>query len=219
MVIPWTRWRWCNFIIASLIFVFISHHVAVKTGQLTDWICNKKVSKSKTNHLRPVNGAPPVDYIPLPTIHNQPASSGAPSTADLENSEEKDEVERALLTPREDQDVLTRVWRWTSIAFDERLWFRMVVLVSGLWLINLIYPSRMPSIGRICQSFSYSDIKRTRLIIHSPTPQQYPLTERRTVRAKSDGSLTSIARSHRSADTKAHLSPQTRRIQSMGIGI
>ncbi|EGG08914.1 uncharacterized protein MELLADRAFT_22930, partial [Melampsora larici-populina 98AG31] len=41
VMIPWNRWRTLNFILSSIVFVFISHQVAIKTGNLTDWVCNK----------------------------------------------------------------------------------------------------------------------------------------------------------------------------------
>lgn len=39
LVIPGTRWRPVNFVITSIMFVYLSHKVAQATGQITTWIC------------------------------------------------------------------------------------------------------------------------------------------------------------------------------------
>ncbi|KAG0149728.1 hypothetical protein CROQUDRAFT_104872 [Cronartium quercuum f. sp. fusiforme G11] len=147
IMIPWGRWRALNFILSSLVFVFISNHVAVKTGQLTEWICNKQSSKPKGNNHRPTNTTQASDYIPLPTINNQPTTSSVMSE---EVDHVKEEAERTLMAvPSADRGRMGEVWGWTTEAFDKKLWFRVLVLLGGLWLLNLLYPSHAASTGHI----------------------------------------------------------------------
>jgi len=42
LFIPGTRWRPLNFVIGSMMFVWLSHKVAGATGELTSWICGGK---------------------------------------------------------------------------------------------------------------------------------------------------------------------------------
>ncbi|KAI0931847.1 hypothetical protein AcV5_004766 [Taiwanofungus camphoratus] len=46
LVVPGTRWRPVNLIITTMMFIFVSHHVAQATGTITNWICGK--SKPQT---------------------------------------------------------------------------------------------------------------------------------------------------------------------------
>ena len=39
LVIPGTRWRPVNFVLTSIMFVYVSHRVAQATGEITTWIC------------------------------------------------------------------------------------------------------------------------------------------------------------------------------------
>lgn len=39
LVIPGTRWRPVNFIITSIMFIYVSHRVAQASGEVTKWIC------------------------------------------------------------------------------------------------------------------------------------------------------------------------------------
>lgn len=45
IVIPWTRWRSLNMVVTATMFVYISHYVAIATGELTSWICGTSNSK------------------------------------------------------------------------------------------------------------------------------------------------------------------------------
>jgi len=50
LVIPGTRWRPVNFVITSVMFVYVSHRVAHATGEITAWICGgAKKSLPTTN--------------------------------------------------------------------------------------------------------------------------------------------------------------------------
>ncbi|KAI0053334.1 Cas1p-domain-containing protein [Auriscalpium vulgare] len=41
LVIPWTQWRSLNMVITTVMFLYVSHYVAIATGDLTKWICGK----------------------------------------------------------------------------------------------------------------------------------------------------------------------------------
>lgn len=41
LVIPGTRWRPVNFVITTIIFVYVSHRISQATGEVTKWICGE----------------------------------------------------------------------------------------------------------------------------------------------------------------------------------
>jgi N-acetylneuraminate 9-O-acetyltransferase len=50
LVIPGTRWRPVNFVLTSIMFVYVSHRVAQASGEITTWICGgAKKSLPTTN--------------------------------------------------------------------------------------------------------------------------------------------------------------------------
>jgi len=51
LVIPGTRWRPANFVITSIMFVYLSHKVAQATGQITTWICGGAKNTLPTTNL------------------------------------------------------------------------------------------------------------------------------------------------------------------------
>lgn len=46
LVIPGTRWRPLNFILTTIMFIYLSHRVAQATGEITKWICGGPTSKT-----------------------------------------------------------------------------------------------------------------------------------------------------------------------------
>lgn len=141
IMIPWNRWRTLNFILSSIVFVFISHQVAVKTGNLTDWICNKPSSKPKNTS----NTTQPAEYVPLPVVNNPSESNQINGQTD----HQKEEAERILSMGYEKNTRFDEIWIWMVDAFDKKLWFRFSFLLCGLWILNLLYPSHADSIGHI----------------------------------------------------------------------
>jgi hypothetical protein len=51
MMLPGTRWRPLNFVITSVVFVFVSHRVALATSDLTDWFCAKPNQSEQSRRL------------------------------------------------------------------------------------------------------------------------------------------------------------------------
>ena len=49
LVIPGTKWRPVNFVITSIMFVYVSHRVAQAVGEITAWICGARKSLPITN--------------------------------------------------------------------------------------------------------------------------------------------------------------------------
>jgi N-acetylneuraminate 9-O-acetyltransferase len=56
LVLPGTRWRPLNFVLTSVMFVYISHRVALATSQITYWICG-----TKQQERLPTTAAPYID--------------------------------------------------------------------------------------------------------------------------------------------------------------
>lgn len=49
LLLPGTRWRPINFVISTIIFIYISDHVSRATGELTTWICGSKETSLPTS--------------------------------------------------------------------------------------------------------------------------------------------------------------------------
>lgn len=67
MVLP-PRWRFLNFVITTIIFIYISHHVAKATGTLTAWFCKGKQApkQTQTNGHKPEGAGLLLNGEPMP---------------------------------------------------------------------------------------------------------------------------------------------------------
>lgn len=121
VLLPWPRLRTLNMIFTTAVFLFISNQVAVSTGHLTDWICAKATKKlAPTLPTSSVEG----EYVALATIGPGSGTSNG--------------------SPPDSKPVPSR---FDTLFADLRV--RCAVLLSLIWLINLLYPSYHPSLGHL----------------------------------------------------------------------
>ncbi|EKM61251.1 uncharacterized protein PHACADRAFT_247738 [Phanerochaete carnosa HHB-10118-sp] len=152
VVIHGQRWRPLNLVLTTLMFILVSHYVAIATGELTKWICNEK----------------PRGALPT-TIDNTHSSSiaqeiifQAPDEA-LELPVRKDEDGNAL--PPEPDTPTRPPRRWVDRLADGspspssrgfRLWYgetewrpgvksKLPIAVAVMWLLNMLWSYPTPS--------------------------------------------------------------------------
>lgn len=122
MMIPGGAWmRPINFLVTSVVFVFVSNQTASATGSLTEWICNK--GAGRLPHSAP---APPAaEYVPLATT-----GEGASDGPALD--------EKAMPPiPIEPAGILAKLGSWAK----KDLRVKFVMIFCGLWVLNEVYPT------------------------------------------------------------------------------
>ncbi|GAA5831482.1 hypothetical protein JCM3766R1_001771 [Sporobolomyces carnicolor] len=153
MMIPGGPWlRPLNFVITSLVFVFVSNQVAIATGVLTSWICY--VPKPTSARL-PTSTSSAIPAIPSSaTLASSGAhtAGGGPGGAEYVALSTMSDDDKSIRTngggsPRSggfDKDrggdgegsAASKVADWLK----RDLRFRFVAILFGLWVLNVIYP-------------------------------------------------------------------------------
>lgn len=157
MVIPATQWRSLNFLLTTIFFIYVSHHVAQATGTITGWICNV---------------TPPASLPIATTRTSRQRHDGAQTTQAEEEGQEiifqaspdddhLKESESILLqvpdTPgRRSPRWLDRLAESSSrnstspmgfkIWRDETEWkpgpkTKLAIIVAVMWLLNMLWPT------------------------------------------------------------------------------
>ncbi|GJN94627.1 hypothetical protein Rhopal_007710-T1 [Rhodotorula paludigena] len=152
MMIPGGAWlRPINFIITSLIFVFVSNQVAIATGVLTAMICYVPKPPSSSGARLPtasrdaIPSVPPSatvasshpasgEYVALSTVGDGPSENGQshPNGAAADGLASLDAAHA-----RGENGALHKVAR--VLATDLRV--RFVAIFAGLWVLNVVYPA------------------------------------------------------------------------------
>lgn len=65
LLIPGTKWRAFNFVLSTTIFIYVSHHVAWATGEITGWICGQE------NTLPATRDAPNAGVSDISNFHSE----------------------------------------------------------------------------------------------------------------------------------------------------
>jgi len=65
LLIPGTKWRALNFVLSTIVFIYISHQVAWATGEITSWICDERKNTLPTTRDTPTTEMSDT-AIPLP---------------------------------------------------------------------------------------------------------------------------------------------------------
>lgn len=143
LLLPGTRWRPINFVISTIIFIYVSDHVSHVTGELTTWICGSKETSLPTS-TRNISR------------HVGPSGSGAesvPLTSDVRTGKDGDSHPMEPSTPvRPARRWVDRLAEGTSpqrspsykVWYGESGWrpgvkVRLAVWMGVMWLANSLW--------------------------------------------------------------------------------
>ncbi|OCH94755.1 Cas1p-domain-containing protein [Obba rivulosa] len=155
LVFPGTRWRPLNFIITTVMFIYVSHRVAQATGDITNWICgsSKPPSLPTTNQpsssntgRRNVPTAPPEeegqeviflapsDDGPVPKDNN---GNPLPLEPDTPMRPQRRWVDR--LAEGSQSPPGFRVW-YGETEWTPGLKIKLAIALAAMWLLNIMWP-------------------------------------------------------------------------------
>ena len=137
LVVPGTRWRPINFIVTTVMFIYLSDRVAHAATQITNSICG---------------GSSPARALPLPVtapapIHEEHTANSQESIrmSPIPPSSKDDATTNPLLAP----DTPARPRRWVDRLADgtsspQRRWIlglktKILLFMSALWLLNMLW--------------------------------------------------------------------------------
>ena len=140
IVVPGTRWRPINFIVITVMFIYLSDRVAHAATQITNSICGGSSS--------------PARALPLPLPVTAPASISEERNADNQASmyNLKDGAVNPLLEP----EIPARPRRWVDRLADgtppQKGWTpglktKCLVFLGALWLLNMLWPYPYDSVA------------------------------------------------------------------------
>ena len=135
LFIPGTRWRPINFVIGTMMFVWLSHKVAGATGDLTSWICGGKKKVLPTS-------APPATAEVIPLVV-QNGEEGFEKRGDTRTEGNAPDGSR-WIDRLADGSSSTPGFRMVadSWSWGEKLSLPVKIAVSTvvLWVINMSWP-------------------------------------------------------------------------------
>lgn len=153
LVIPGTRWRPLNMAFTTVMFIYVSHHVAQATGELTKWICNEPKPSAST--LPPPANAP---NLPASSSHTEeqevlfeaPDGLELPTRKDDAGNEIYPEPDTPIRTPRRWMDRLAENSPSRPNTPGLRLWYgekewqpgvksRLLIVMAVMWILNVLW--------------------------------------------------------------------------------
>lgn len=151
IVIPGRRWRPLNLVLTTLVFIFVSHYVAVATGELTKWICDAKppatLPTTSIPEARSSNAGQEV-------IFQAPDEVELPAWKDSDGNVLPPEPDTPARPARRWVDRLAEGSPTPSGGRGFRLWYadtewrpgvksRILLALLTMWLLNMLwwYPS------------------------------------------------------------------------------
>ncbi|KAG6334043.1 hypothetical protein ID866_5046 [Astraeus odoratus] len=114
LVVPGTRWRPLNFLITSFVFIYVSHHVAWASGEITSWVCSQREKTLPTTS----------ETVPL-------ASAGAD-----QSSLEEERCAPGYRSPIQPQ-------RWAEILMQNGhlgVKGKVTLATMFMWIANIFWP-------------------------------------------------------------------------------
>lgn len=144
LVLPGTEWRPANFVITSIMFIYISHMVARATTDVTKWICSSGPPKSL-----------PLPATADPSSSRQPTGTGEESSIPLlaaSGHVDKDDTTQIEVPPRqrwvdrlaEGSSPVSAQSRGFRIWYGENEWnpgvaSRIGVTFVLMWVLNVLW--------------------------------------------------------------------------------
>ena len=144
LVMPGTRWRTINFVITTIMFVYVSDRMADATTDITNWICGKASSALPTT--APTSIPPPSNHIPEGTTRfdqeqdiiplsdiEQPCKHGEGNEPPCDNIAPRRWINRLVeMLPPSSHFLLNRTWK-------PGVKTKLTVGVGIMWIANMIW--------------------------------------------------------------------------------
>ena len=140
LVFPGTRWRPINFIVITVMFIYLSDRVAHAATQITNYICGGSSSSA--------------GVLPLPLPFTAPAP--IPEERNADNQASMHNFKDDSVNPLLDHETPVRPSRWVDRLADgtppQKGWSpglktKSLVFFAALWLLNTIWPYPYDSIA------------------------------------------------------------------------
>ncbi|TFY83996.1 hypothetical protein EWM64_g4 [Hericium alpestre] len=161
IVIPWTRWRSLNMAITAVMFVYISHHVANATGEITAWICGtgrKKQLPTTTNDVAYTQLSPSSRHdretaYPPVAAESVPLTTQNESARNKESDGDADGLPEPPSTPMRPRwvDRLAegssppnpgfRVWGGETTKWRPDVHAKVIIGLVLMWVLNMLWPT------------------------------------------------------------------------------
>lgn len=154
LVIPGTKWRPLNMVFTTIMFIYVSHHVARATGELTKWICDEP---------KPASTLPPPANAPIPPelasssnaeehdiIFEAPDGLELPVRKDDAGDEHPPEPDTPVRLPRRWMDRLAESSAPHTSAGGLHLWYgdeewrpgvksKLLMILGLTWILNILW--------------------------------------------------------------------------------
>ncbi|KAF5384959.1 hypothetical protein D9615_001440 [Tricholomella constricta] len=156
LVLPGTQWRPMNFVLTTIMFIYVSDQMAHATATITSWICGTAAKSSlPLPTTAPSNAASTSSDRRIPDIArlNEDATVSIPL---ISHNSQKDNGQENPLPPEPDTPVRSR--RWVDRLADGstpprtpgfRIWYgenegygvktKLVIGVGAMWAVNLLW--------------------------------------------------------------------------------
>ncbi|KAG1757657.1 10 TM acyl transferase domain found in Cas1p-domain-containing protein [Suillus lakei] len=143
VLLPGTRWRPINFVISTIIFIYISDHVSHATGELTTWICgNKETSlptsaRNATRHT--VSSGSSAESVPLVTdVHTSKDGDSRPMKPDSPVRPVRRWVDRLADGTSPQRSPGYKVW-YKGSSWRPGVKAKLAVSMGVMWLANSLW--------------------------------------------------------------------------------
>lgn len=145
VLLPGTRWRPINFVISTIMFIYISDHVAHATGELTTWICgNKETSlptstRNVTRHT--TSSGSSAESVPLTTdIHTSKDGDSHPIKPDSPVRPTRRWVDRLADGASPQRSPGYKVW-YKGSGWRPGVKAKLMMWMGAMWLANSLWTS------------------------------------------------------------------------------
>jgi hypothetical protein len=143
VLLPGTRWRPINFVISTIIFIYISDHVSYATGELTTWICgNKETSlptstRNVTRHT--ASSGSSAESVPLATdVHTSKDGDSRPIKLDSPVRPTRRWVDRLADGTSPQRSPGYKVW-YKGSGWRPGVKTKLAVWMGVMWLVNTLW--------------------------------------------------------------------------------
>jgi hypothetical protein len=134
LLLPGTSWRPINFVISTIVFIYISDHVSRATGELTTWICGGKETSLPTSTHRHVGSAP------LTTdVYMSKDGERLPVEPDTPIRPTRRWVDRLAEGASQQRSPGYKVWYGGESGWKPGVKMRLAVWMGMMWLANSLW--------------------------------------------------------------------------------